>query len=74
MSYRILSSIVCTFFIENDAEVFSAHYTLKVSEKGFKMALMKNKLAMIMSITSRSSSLKPPNYGLNLFTYFTDGS
>jgi hypothetical protein len=33
--------------IENDAEIFPAHYTCKVAEKGFKMAFMVNKLAMI---------------------------
>jgi hypothetical protein len=45
--YHILSSIVRTFFKnENDAEIFPAHYTWKVAEKGFKMAFMMNKLAM----------------------------
>jgi hypothetical protein len=33
--------------MENDAEIFPAHYTWKVAEKGFKMAYMMNKLAMI---------------------------
>ncbi len=28
--YYILSSIVCTFFIENDAEILPAHYAWKV--------------------------------------------
>ncbi len=38
----------CTlFYIENDAEIFPAHYTWKVAEKWFKMAFMMNKLAMI---------------------------
>ncbi len=37
------------FYIENDAEIFPAHYTCKVAEKGFKMAFMINKLAMISS-------------------------
>jgi hypothetical protein len=37
------------FFIENDAEIFPAHYTWKVAQKGFTMALMMNKLAMINS-------------------------
>ncbi len=41
-----LSSIAHTFYIENDAEIFSVHYTWKVAEKGFKMAFMMNKLAM----------------------------
>jgi hypothetical protein len=41
---------VHTFFcIENDAEIFPAHYTWKVAEKGFKIAFMMNKLAMIIS-------------------------
>jgi len=35
--------------MENDAEIFLAHYTWKVAEKGFKMASMMNKLAMIHS-------------------------
>jgi hypothetical protein len=35
--------------MENDAEIFPAHYTWKVAEKGFKMASMMNKLAMINS-------------------------
>ncbi len=47
--YHILLSIVYTFYIENDAEIFLAHYTWKVTEKGFKMAFMMNKLAMINS-------------------------
>jgi hypothetical protein len=33
--------------MENDAEIFPAHYTWKVTEKGLKMASMINKLAMI---------------------------
>jgi hypothetical protein len=33
--------------MENDAEIFPAHYTWKVTEKGFKMASMMNKLAMM---------------------------
>ncbi len=37
------------FYIENDAEIFPAHYTGKVAEKGFKIAVMMNKLAMIIS-------------------------
>jgi hypothetical protein len=36
-------------YIENDAEIFPAHYTWKVAEKGFKMVFMMNKLAMINS-------------------------
>jgi hypothetical protein len=40
---------VRTFYIENDAEIFPAHYTWKVAEKWFKIALMMNKLGMIIS-------------------------
>jgi hypothetical protein len=40
---------VCTFYIENDAEIFLVHYTWKVAEKGFKIAFTMNKLAMIIS-------------------------
>ncbi len=47
--YCILSSIVRTFYIENDAEIFPAHYTWKVGEKGFKIAFMMNKFTMIIS-------------------------
>ncbi len=32
--------------MENDAEIFPVHYTLKVAEKGFKMACMMNKLSI----------------------------
>jgi hypothetical protein len=37
------------FYIENEAEIFPAHYTWKVAEKWFKMAFMMNKLAMNMN-------------------------
>ena len=37
------------FYNENDAEIFPEHYTWKVTEKGFKIAFMMNKLAMIIS-------------------------
>jgi hypothetical protein len=47
--YCILSSIVCTFYIENDAEIFPVHYTWKVAEKEFKIAFTMNKLAIINS-------------------------
>ncbi len=36
-------------YIENDAEIFPAHYTWKVAEKGFTMSFMMNKLVMINS-------------------------
>jgi hypothetical protein len=40
----------CTlFYIENDAEIFPANYTWKVSEKGSKIAFIMNKLAKIIS-------------------------
>jgi hypothetical protein len=32
-----------------DAEIFPVHYSWKVADKGFKMASMMNKLAMINS-------------------------
>jgi len=41
--YRVWCAL---FYIENDAEIFP---TWKVAEKGFKMAFMMNKLAMINS-------------------------
>jgi hypothetical protein len=37
------------FYIENNAEIFPAHYTWKLAEKGFKIAFMMNKLAIIIS-------------------------
>ncbi len=37
------------FYIENDAEIFPAHSTRRVAEKGFKIAFMMNKLTMIIS-------------------------
>ncbi len=35
--------------MESGAEIFPVHYTRKVAEKGFRMASMMNKLAMINS-------------------------
>jgi hypothetical protein len=35
--------------MENDAEIFPAHYKWNVAEKEFKIASMMNKLAMINS-------------------------
>jgi hypothetical protein len=35
--------------MENDAELFPAHYTWKVAKKVFKMSSMMNKLAKINS-------------------------
>ncbi len=44
----VFYQVWCTlFYMENDAEIFPVHYTWKVAEKGFKMACMINKLAMI---------------------------
>ncbi len=46
----IFFRVYCAFlYIENDAEIFSAHYTWKVAEKGFRMAFMMDKLSMINS-------------------------
>ncbi len=50
MSITVFYWVYCTlFYIENDAEIFPAHSTWKVAEKGFKIAFMMNKLAMINS-------------------------
>ncbi len=46
--YRILLSIVRTFCIENDAEILNP-VNCTWTNKGFKMAFMMNKLAMINS-------------------------
>jgi hypothetical protein len=35
--------------MENDAEIFPAHYTWKVAQKGFKMDCMMNKPEMMNS-------------------------
>jgi hypothetical protein len=35
--------------MENDAEIFPAHYTWEVAEKGLKMVSLMNKLAMMNS-------------------------
>jgi hypothetical protein len=40
---------VHTFFIENDAEISPAHYTMKVVEEGLNVAFMMNKLAVMNS-------------------------
>jgi hypothetical protein len=46
--HHIFSSIYPVFYIENDAEIFPAHYTWKVAEKRFKMAFLMNKLELIL--------------------------
>ncbi len=49
-SFTVFYQVQCTlFYIDNDAEIFPAHCTWKVAEKGFKMAFMMNRLAMINS-------------------------
>ncbi len=48
--FTVFYQVQCALFnIENDAKIFPAHYTQKVAEKGFKIAFMMNKLAMIIS-------------------------
>ncbi len=50
LMFTIFYQVECELFcIENDAEIFPAHYTWKVADKGFKMAFMMNKLAIINS-------------------------
>jgi hypothetical protein len=44
--YRVYCALL---YIENDAEISPVRYTWKVAEKGFKMAFMMNKLAIINS-------------------------
>ncbi len=44
--YRVQCALFC---IESDAEILPIQYTWKVAEKGFEMAFMMNKLAMINS-------------------------
>jgi hypothetical protein len=38
--YCILKSIVCTFYIKNDAEIFPVHYTWKVAQKGYNLMFL----------------------------------
>ncbi len=50
MKHTVFYQVQCALFnMENDAEIFPAHYTWKVAEKGSMMASMINKLAMINS-------------------------
>ncbi len=50
MTDTVFYHVQCALFCnENDDEIFPAHYTWKVAEKGFKMAFMTNQLAMINS-------------------------
>jgi hypothetical protein len=46
------------FYIENEAEIFPGHITWIVAEKGFKIASMVNKLAMINSCESILEKIK----------------
>ncbi len=48
--HTVFYRVQCTlFYIENNAEIFPAHYTWKIAEKGVKMVFMMNKDAMIIS-------------------------
>ncbi len=48
--FTVFYGVQCAlFYIENDAEIFTVHYTWKTAEKGFKIAFRMNKLAMIIS-------------------------
>ncbi len=40
---------MCTFYIENDAEIFPVQYTWKVAEKWFKMGEGKTTLVLSAS-------------------------
>jgi hypothetical protein len=44
--YRLLCALL---YIEQDAEIFPAHCTWKAAEKGFMIAFIMNKLAMVIS-------------------------
>ncbi len=47
---NVFYQVQCTlFYNKNDAEKLHVHNTWKVAEKGFMMAFMMNKLAMIHS-------------------------
>jgi hypothetical protein len=46
---KIGRKIPSTAAIGNDAEIFAAHFTWKVADKGFRMPFMMNKLALINS-------------------------
>ncbi len=50
LHFTVFYQVKCALlYIKNDAEIFPAHYTWKVPKKGFQMAFMMNKLAMINS-------------------------
>ncbi len=49
--FTVFYRVYCTlFYIENDAEIFPAHYTWKVAENEFKMAFMMNKDARLILV------------------------
>ena len=49
VSSTVFYQVWCAlFYIENDAEIFPAHYTWKVAEKGFKMDFMINSCEIIL--------------------------
>jgi hypothetical protein len=49
--FSIFYQVQCTLsYIENDSEIFPAHYTQKVAEKGFKIAFMMNKLEWLILV------------------------
>jgi hypothetical protein len=60
------------FYIKNNAEIFPAHYTWKVAEKGFKMAFMMNKLAMLNSVKlflkNKNKIFLPRHYEIQMHT------
>ncbi len=61
----VFYQVQCALFhIENNAEIFPAHYTWKVAEKGFKMGFRMNKFAMMIII-----SIFLP---MNIFTIVTN--
>ncbi len=57
------------FYIENDAEIFPAHYTSKVAEKGFKMAFMMNILAMIIILVKLFLKNKNINFAKTIVKF-----
>jgi hypothetical protein len=52
--FTVFYQVYCAlFYIENIAEIFPAHYTWKVAEKGFTMSLMTNKDAVVDSCKNK---------------------
>ncbi len=48
--------------MENDAEIFPAHYTWKVAEKGFKMVFVMNELATIRLFLKNKNNFFAKNH------------